>query len=216
MTSRKPKYRFLLKDLEVRRWYENTARGAEVTADVYLRRVGFFCAKHGLTPRGLVGLGEEKVTQLLLDTVSDLERRQHAGSYIESIVKAGRSWLKHNRIQLTVKITITDADDSPTLNDERTPTIDELGRFFRACQLDARVASALVTFSAVRPEVLGNYRGTDGLQIGDLLEIEIDNNTKKVEFKKTPTLISVRKTISKAGHRYYTFHPEEGCRYLKE
>jgi len=70
----------------VRRWYENTARGAEVTADVYLRRVGFFCAKHNLTPRRLAGLGEKKATQLLLDTVSDLERKQHAGSYIKSIV----------------------------------------------------------------------------------------------------------------------------------
>lgn len=46
---------------------------------------------------------------------------------------------------MTAKITVMGADDSPTLNNGRTPTIDELRRF-------------LVAFSAVRREVLGNYR----------------------------------------------------------
>ncbi|UCD92863.1 MAG: hypothetical protein JSV43_02785 [Methanobacteriota archaeon] len=40
----------LLEDNEVRRWYENNARGSVVTADVYLRRLGNLCEGQELTP----------------------------------------------------------------------------------------------------------------------------------------------------------------------
>ena len=33
-------YRALLEDENVKRWYKNTSRGSQVTADVYLRRLG--------------------------------------------------------------------------------------------------------------------------------------------------------------------------------
>jgi len=54
------------------------------------------------------------------------------------------------------------------------------------------------------------------LRIGDFLEVEVDNENKRVEFMTIPTLIRVRKGLSKAGHQYLTFPCGEGCRYLKE
>ncbi|MEM3434042.1 MAG: hypothetical protein QXU33_05885 [Candidatus Methanomethyliaceae archaeon] len=47
------KYLHLLEDPDVRRWYENVARGSITTAEVYLRRLGFFCSSLGSTPREL-------------------------------------------------------------------------------------------------------------------------------------------------------------------
>jgi len=38
----KNQYARLFEDSDVKRWYDNTARGSVVTADVYLRRVGSF------------------------------------------------------------------------------------------------------------------------------------------------------------------------------
>ena len=77
------KYAFLLEDVDVRRWYENVARGSEVTADVYLRRLGAFCKHFELSPKRLISLSEDEVYNLLLDYVSALERAGRAGSYID-------------------------------------------------------------------------------------------------------------------------------------
>jgi hypothetical protein len=212
----KAKYAFLLLDGDVKRWYRNLARGSKVTADVSLRRLGLFCLKKGIKPRQLIELGEEKATRLILDTVDELEAKGYANSYIESMLKALKSWLKFNNMALTIEIKINDAEDSPTLANERTPTQEELARIFRACKLDARAAVALMAFSGLRPQVLGNYDGSDGLRLSDLLEAKIDNEKGLMEFTRIPTLIRVRKPLSKAGHQYFTFLCEEGCRYIKE
>jgi hypothetical protein len=65
----------------------------------------------------------------------------------------------------------------------------------------------------VRPEVLGNFNGTDGLRIADLPELRIKGGT--VEFEQVPTLVMVRADLSKAGHKYLTFLGEEGCEYVR-
>jgi hypothetical protein len=88
MGIQKAKYRELLGDPDVQRWHRNLARGSRVTADVYLRRLGWFCEGHGLTPRGIAAMGQKELEDLLLDSVSELEEQGKAGSYIESIVKA--------------------------------------------------------------------------------------------------------------------------------
>ncbi len=102
---------------------------------------------------------------------------------------------------MTVKIKIKGASDSPTLVNERTPMQEELGRIFRGCNVVARACAALMAFSGVRPESLGDYTGMNGLVIGDFLEVELDNVAKRVTFKKTPSLVRVRKVISKKGHQ---------------
>lgn len=70
----------------------------------------------------------------------------------------------------------------------------------------------LVAQAGLRLQVLGNSRGDDGLTIGDLPELKIHEG--HAEFTRTPTLIVVRPSLSKAAHRYLTFLPAEGCKYL--
>ncbi len=69
----KAKYLYLLKDRKVERWYLNVARGSQITADVYLRRLGFFCSDRGLTPGQLARLSEQKSVQAkeILDFIRD-------------------------------------------------------------------------------------------------------------------------------------------------
>jgi len=52
-----------------------------------------------------------------------------------------------------------------------------------------------VAYAGLRLEVLGNYKGNNGLKLGDFPEIEI--NDCKVEFKEIPTMILVRSNLSK-------------------
>jgi len=212
--TRRAKYAFLLEDVDVRRWYRNVARGSQVTADVYLRRLGAFCSHFGLTPKRLVSLGRDEIYNLLLDYVSDLEESGRAGSYIESALKAVKSWLAHNDLEVKRKIKIRGARDTPTLRDERTPTPEELRRIFLSGDKKARTACVLMAHSGLRPVTLGNYRGTDGLRVRDFPEMRIEEDT--VEFERIPTMVVVRPELSKGGHQYFTFLSEEGCEYLKD
>ena len=208
------KYAFLLEDADVRRWYENVARGSEVTADVYLRRLGAFCKHFKLKPKRLASLSQDELYNLLLDYVSALERAGRAGSYIESALKAVKSWLAHNGIEIRRRIKIRGARDTPSLRDERVPTQQELRRIFLSGDKKARAACVLVAHSGLRLMTLGNYRGVDGLRVKDLPEIRIEG--RRVKFEQIPTMVVVRPELSKARHQYFTFLSEEGCQYLKD
>jgi hypothetical protein len=161
-------------------------------------------------------MDERRLFDLLLDNVTRFEAEGYAGSYIKSILKAVKSWLRHNHLTLASGITIANEDATPTLQDERVPTPDELGTILHGCSLGEKVAVSLSAFSGLRPEVLGNYRGTDGLMVGDLPELTVDAEAGNVVFQSLPTFIVVRDSLSKAGHRYLTLLGEEGCLYLKE
>jgi hypothetical protein len=78
----------------------------------------------------------------------------------------------------------------------------------------ARTASVLIAHSGIRIESLGNYKGKDGLTVSDLPEMKIQNGT--VTFDRKPTMIVVRKELSKARNQYFTFLGEEGCEYIRD
>ena len=207
------KYSPLLKDKDVRRWYDNVARGAHTTAGVYLRRLGAFCVTHHISPRQLIDLKDREKYNLLLDTVSEMEKRKHAGGYIATVVKVVKSWLSFNGHDVKGRIMIRGTHETPTLQDERVPTQEELKNIFLAGDEKSRTICVLLAHSGLRPEVLGNYNGKDGLRLRDLPELTIDTN--KVNFLRVPTLVKVRTVLSKKGHEYLTFLSDEGCQYLK-
>jgi hypothetical protein len=212
--ARKVRYKPLLKDKNLKRWYDNVARGSLVTADVYLRRLGHLCKDLKMTPQNLVEMNEDQLYNFLLDIVSRMEKEGRSGSYIHSQLKAVKSWLLHNRIEIRRKIKIRGVEDTPTLKDERVPTKPELRRIFLAGDEKARIACALIAHSGLRPETLGNYKGNDGLRIRDLPELVIEN--QKIDFLKIPTKVIVRRELSKAGHQYFSFLSQEGCSHLRD
>jgi hypothetical protein len=167
-----------------------------------------------ITPQNLAEMNEDQLYDLLLDIVSRMEKEGRSGSYMHSQLKAVKSWLLHNRIEVRRKIKIRGVEATPTLKDERVPTKPELRRIYLAGDEKARVACALIAHSGLRPETLGNYQGTDGLRICDLPEVVIEKQT--VEFRKIPTTVIVRRELSKAGHQYFSFLSEEACGYLRD
>jgi len=207
------KHRHLLEDRDVRRWYENIARGSLAGAEIYLRNLGNFCQTHNLTPRTLASKRPSAIEDLLMDYVSSTQK-EYAGSYINNMIKAVKSWLSHNGVQLRRKIKVTGIHETPTLKDERVPTKEELRRIFLSGSKQARTACALVAHAGLRLESLGNHNGDDGLRIRDLLELHI--KTDEVIFEKTPAMVVIRPSLSKARHQYFTFLTEEACAYLKD
>ena len=130
------------------------------------------------------------------------------------LLKALKSWLAHNQRETKIKIKINGIDETPTLRDERVPTLGELRRIFLSGDGKARTACALVAHGGLRLQTLGDYKGKDGLRISDLPELTIEG--KSVTFSKVPAQVVVRQNLSKAGHQYFTFLSEEGCGYLKD
>ena len=207
------KYKHLFEDPDIKRWYDNLARGSQSTADVRLRGLGRFCEYASSSPKDLLSMPEKDVSDLLMDYVSELEKNGKAGSYIDSCLKPVRSWLKYNSIVLTRPIKVKNAKIPTTLSGQRTPSQEQLRNILLAGTMASRVCISLVSMSGLRLEVLGNYQGNNGLRIGDLPELKINDNT--IEFEKVPTRIVVRTSLSKAGHEYFTFIGQEGSDYIR-
>jgi hypothetical protein len=207
------KYRHLLEDKDVRRWYENLIRGSPACAEIYLRNLGNFCQLNGITPGQLARKPVTEIEDLLMDYVTSAQKK-HAGSYIHNTTKVAKSWLAHNGIQLKRKIKIRGAHEKPTLKDERVPTKEELKRIFLSGSKQSRTACAIIAHAGLRPQGLGNYTGYDGLTIRDLPELKIRGS--EVSFEKMPAMIVVRSALSKTRHQYFTFLTEEACSYLKD
>jgi hypothetical protein len=207
------KYLDLFSNPDVKRWYDNVARGSKVWADICLRRLGNFCSTNKVTPSKLIEMGDRELFNLLLDYISLMESK-YAGSYILSTTKAVKSWLAFNNKEVIGKLKIKGSQDTPSLKDERVPTKEELKKILMSGNKQARVACVLVAHSGLRIETIGSYSGDDGLRLRDLPELQIKEG--HVEFTKIPTMIIVRKELSKARHQYFTFLSEEGCEYLKD
>ncbi len=203
----------ILEDTDIKPWYNNLAMGPQVTADVFVRRLGAVCDRIGKTPKQLIGMSEEERCNTLPDFVSAQQKEGYAGTYIAHSLVAVRSWLSHHGIRINRKIKVRGAYSNPTIADERVPTQDELKGVLLGADPRNRVAIALMAHSGVPPEVLENYLGGDGLSIKDSPDLRVKGKT--VEPEHAPCLVVVRAELSKAGHRYFTFLGEEGCGYLR-
>lgn len=211
----KSKYAFLLRDEDVKRWFDNLAAKSIITASVYLRTLGLYCELNKTNPKDIVKLAETKVFRdNFMDFVRRLEREGKAGSYIARFKKVLHSWLSYNGLNVKLKVNIAGEYDTPMIARERVPNKEELEKIIRMATPRARVSIALMAFSGLRPETLGNYNGSDGLRLGDFIEAKISDN--EIEFTKLPTMLIVRKSLSKARHQYFTFVPEQTITYIKD
>jgi hypothetical protein len=204
---------------DFRRWYENLAMGSEVTAKEAAKSLYRFLRMHEdiSTPMALVEIAERdrrEVEDILQDFVARLHREGKSGNYIANYLKALRSWLNFNDIQLVRKIKIPNRSQTPTIEDERVPTQDELAIILRASKPRGACSVVLMAQSGLRPQVLGKTDGRDGLEVRDFPEMRIENG--EVSFTAKPTIVEVRRELSKAKHKYFSFLGEEGCTYLKE
>jgi integrase len=210
-TSRK-----LLSDANVARWYANLGEGSEITADTYLRRLNRFCQEFHTTPEGFAKIDARGAYGLLLDAVTYYRSRGLTGSTIKGYIKVARSWLLHNDIVITKTVRIKGASSTPTLNEEKTPEPYVLHSVWRFCDERQAAAISMMAFTGFRPQVLGNYRGNDGLRLRDLPEMRVDNKPEQITFTAIPTRVLVRQEISKIGRAYEGFLCEEGCMRLEK
>ena len=209
------KYASLLNDPDVRRWFENLKSRSIITATVYLRSLGLYCELNQILPQQILAAADtKKFRDEFTDFVRKFESEGKAGSYIVRFKKVLNSWFAYNNLNVKLKVNIAGENDTPTLREERVPSKEELDKILRMASPRGRVSIALMAFCGLRPETLGNYTGTDGLRIGDLVELTLANGA--VKFSRIPSMILVRKSLSKTRNQYLTFIPSQGITYLTE
>lgn len=212
MSPTKSRGRFELRsDKDVDRWYRNTARGALSTADNYLRVFGLFCEQNKITPRQFIKMGDKARTELLEDHIDSMLKKGKSPAYAGVLRKSALSWVKHNGKSFIRDIRIR-GSHLPFRRVE-IPSQDQLRAYLNIADAQGKVTVALIAFSGLRPEVLGDYHGDKGLTLRDLPETSIVNN--ELVFEKIPCRIVVPPQLSKTLNGYMTFLGPEGCEYLK-
>jgi len=209
------KYAYLLEDEGVRRWFDNLAAKSLLTATVYLRNLGLYCELNKTDPKSILKVaGTKAFRDDFTDFVRRLEREGRAGFYIARFKKTLNSWLAYNGVNVKLKVNVRGESDAPTIAGERIPSKEELERILRMATPRARVSIALMAFSGLRPQTLGNYDGTDGIRLEAFPGAEIRQDG--VEFRKAPAMLIVRKNLSTARHQYFTFVPQQTLTYIQE
>ena len=210
--SRKDK---MLTNPEIKRWYDNLARGSEITAEVRLRRLDMFCRVHEMTAMELADLGMRDVrtaTNLLEDHITWMEDKGYAPGYISGFVKTFKSWMSHFDVEIRRRVKIKNPNHTPTLRNERVPDAHEMTELFARAPLRSAAIISLMAKSGLRPEVMGNHDGTDGLRMRDLPDVVIHQGVSKCI--ATPNRITVRGELSKAKHQYFTLLTASGTEKL--
>ncbi len=128
-----------------------------------------------------------------MDYVNHLHSLNRSPGYIANYVKAVKSWLQFNDINLVRRINVGNTSSTPSIEDERVPDKDELKQILGYAKPRGKASISLIAFSGLRPQVLGDYTGADGLRISDLPELTIEGN--KVGFEKIPTMVVVRSGV---------------------
>jgi len=205
-TARQTKTSILLSDPDVSRWYDNLARGSMYTASRGLGLLGRFCEMHQMTPRQLADLGMRDVrtvTDLLEDHVTMMESTNYSPGHVANHIKTAKSWLRHFDVEIRRRIRISATGPAPVLENERVPNADEMAEIYSRAGLRESAVISLMAKAGLRPEVIGNYDGTDGLQMRDLPDIVTHRGEAKCA--RAPCMVTVRRTLSKARHQYFTF-----------
>ncbi len=194
----------LLADTRVRRWWQSQRLGSHITADVNLRQLSTFLREVELGPYELVRMAREdpeRLQEVVVDYADSLTTRGRLASYIAKTFVGVKSWLKFNGIEFN-RFPKMKVLQGASLRSERTPTPAELRRLLGVLSPRGRVIALMMAHTGVRPGVLGNIDGTDGLTLADLPELTLKGD---LSFKKTPFLVLVSSKRSKNRMDYVTF-----------
>lgn len=206
---KKPNVDALLADPDFRRWHDQLGNGSSSTADSWSRRLRGFCIQSKVTPKELLKLDGRALRDLFIDYIAEEQKRGSAGSYIAFTLKVVRSWLRFNDREAPARLKIKDSD---RVLEETALSQQQLSAILDHASAREKVAVSLMAMSGIRPEVLGNFLGDDGLRIRDLPDLQIKG--KEVTFGKVPARVVVRRDLSKAGHTYLSFLTAEGTTHL--
>lgn len=216
---RRSKAKQLLEVEEVRQWFEDLARKNQTTADENLRVLARFLREAGFRPRQILEAQQDRPSRMefvnaFREYIGQKLAAKRLPGYVKNFGKVLNSFLNFHGYPDLPKVRVGNTQATPTLRGAPFPTRDAVRRALFLATPRARVGTAFMAFAGVREKVLANRQGTDGLVLGDLPELQVEN--AGVEVLKSPMVVEVRSELSKLGHDYLTFLPDEGIGYLTD
>lgn len=166
------------------------------TAKTYLRSLNSFCEKYSITPEDLLSMSASKVVALLTDYAKTGEKE---GS-IRPVIFAVKSWLKFNGRPIYASV---------LSNKKEHLSQDVVRKILYFAPIRTKVILSLMAFSGLPIITIGNISGTDGIRLGDVVDLNIES----FEFARVPAQIVIRRELGKK--RYITFASRKTCDYIK-
>ena len=213
-----------LQDRIVKQWYEKTYRRSKTNANVLLRNLGLFCERNDLTPMAIIEMARDtpdRLVQIFNSYIERLRKEGKEGSYITKYKTTINNWCRYygettpDSKVLSFKITnkIEGANETNTVWKEHVPTQTELHDIIVKATPRGRVCIALMAFSGLRPESIGDENGEDGIKLSDIEGLDL-KDISFGDFKASR--ITVRRNLSKTRREYFTFISPEGQKYIQE
>ena len=194
-----------LNDPLVKRWVTRLAKGSDKTATMWSSGLTIFFHLTETTPKRLASMKKQELMDLA-DRYEAIERARGT----RSTTIASRLGFVRNFVQFSSDIMlptgtfkVKGGNDS---KEEAALSREQLHAVLASANLREKVCVALMSQSGLRPGVMGNFDGTDGLRVDDVIDMHVD---RKVEFVASPAILRVRKELSKAGHSYLTMVGEQ-------
>ncbi len=200
---------------DVTRWHRQLLSRSHDSARVHLtnllRTLHEF---RRIQPAALLAMKQDELDDFLQDFVAfymnpKRKPKPLTGSTTAKYVDSIKSYLAWHRRELGRPLYIEGADDSPNAEAQEIPAQQKLDAVLMACDLRTGTMVSMEAFCGIRPQVLGRSDASDGLLLGDLPELELGKDD--VHFTKVPTVVKVRKSLSKTRKAYVTFLGPQGC-----
>jgi integrase len=201
----------LLANARVRTWHEKRALRSQLSADHDLQMIGLMLHRLNQDPESVVAMAAKEPDRLqdaLVSYATQLKRSGRGDAYLVKTFVALKNYLKFRGVQFD-RFPELNGSETTTLERERIPSPEELGRVLDRLPLRLKVVALFLAHTGVRPGVLGSYDGESGLTLGDLKELALD---AAPNFKEIPFVVRVPSKLSKTGKPYTTF----GTRQLSE
>jgi integrase len=168
------------------------------------------CHQTGIDPDGFIRRAKNDPAALrdvLGAYASEVQASGKKAAYVAKTFDTLRSWLRFNSVDAGRNLfPRLSGRRNETLENERTPTQDELRQLLGALSPRGRVVALLMAHSGLRPGAIANVDGTDGLRLDDLPELRLDGEPR---FQRVPFVIRVRSATSKNSRSYLTFGSPE-------
>lgn len=129
-----------------------------------------------------------------------LESQGYSPGTVDDQLKTVKSWMRHFDVEIRRKIKVSSNNFTPTLQNERVPNAAEMGEIYSRADMREPAIISMMAKSGLRPKVIGNSDGTDGLRMRDMPDLVIRRGMARCI--RTPNRIVARRELPKAGHRY--------------
>lgn len=204
----------LLKNGDVKRWFENLKEGSERTGDVYLVWLQQFVDFTKASPTASIQRfksgesGKKQVQDSLFDFIQHLKEKGLAPKSMNGALSAVRSWFRWNECLITRQIKIRGTKTTPTLEDERLPTKQEVNQALNFGDLRQKICFGMTAFAGLR------FISTSKLRIKDLLDVRIKDSQVIVDNQNTRVRVTV--LASKNRLQYFCFLPAQLTEWIHE